>query len=81
MSERISVVVPVLNERENIQPFFDSLWQVLLESREDFEIVFVDDGSTDGSSGLLEALAARSTNRMRTMGSTRIIGRGSGCSG
>ncbi len=59
MSERISIVVPVLNERENIQPFFDSLWQVLHESREDFEIVFVDDGSTDGSGALLEVLAAR----------------------
>ncbi len=61
MSERISVIVPVFNERENLSLFFDELWRVLETSREDFEIIFVDDGSTDGSAAFLEPLPERSS--------------------
>lgn len=49
----LSVVVPVFNERENIMPLHEALSEAL-EGRE-YELVFVDDGSTDGS---LEALAS-----------------------
>jgi len=53
---RLSVVIPVYNERECLQPLYRSLSEVLDSMHTSFEIVFVDDGSTDGSSDILDEL-------------------------
>ena len=55
----ISVVSPIYNERECVQELFDRLKSVLGRLGKPFEIIFVDDGSTDGSFALLNALAQR----------------------
>ena len=52
----ISIVIPVLNEKDSLNVLYDKLLSVLPEITERFEIIFIDDGSTDGSSGMLEAL-------------------------
>ncbi|HKW76478.1 MAG TPA: glycosyltransferase family 2 protein [Terriglobales bacterium] len=57
----LSVVVPIYNEEENIYPFHHSLTAVLEDLDEDFEIVFVNDGSRDNSLPMLLELGA--TNR------------------
>jgi glycosyltransferase involved in cell wall biosynthesis len=54
----ISVVVPVYNEKQNIRPLWDNLTQTLVAYGHPYEIVFVDDGSRDGSTDELRALAA-----------------------
>lgn len=59
MSEKLSVIVPVYNERENLEPFRQSLLAALEQTGTDWEVVFVDDGSTDGSGDSLRELAAR----------------------
>ena len=46
---KISVVVPVYNEQENLRRLYDALCPVLDRLPHDYEIVLVDDGSTDGS--------------------------------
>ena len=56
MKEKISIIVPVYNECENIAPFLDSLRAAMDSTGENYEIVFVNDGSTDGSETLLDAL-------------------------
>ncbi|HUY92596.1 MAG TPA: glycosyltransferase family 2 protein [Pirellulales bacterium] len=56
---QLSIVVPVYNERENIALLYDSLSKTLAPLALDYEIVLVDDGSTDGSSRELDALASR----------------------
>src|SRR5512141_2247962 len=58
----ISVVIPIKDERDNLRPLTDQLLKVL-QAREEsdtapFEIIYVDDGSSDGSSELLDRLAA-----------------------
>jgi glycosyltransferase involved in cell wall biosynthesis len=55
----LSIVVPIFNERENIPLLYDRLTTALRESKRDLEVVFVDDGSTDGSRGELAKLAER----------------------
>ncbi len=45
----ISLVVPVFNEAQNIQPLYKEIVPILERMNVPFEIVFVDDGSRDGS--------------------------------
>jgi glycosyltransferase involved in cell wall biosynthesis len=55
----VSVVVPICNELENIPLLYQQLAAVLPSLARPWEIVFVDDGSTDGSSQRLKDLATR----------------------
>ncbi|HNT35795.1 MAG TPA: glycosyltransferase family 2 protein [bacterium] len=49
----LSVVIPVFNERENIIPLCEGLVTVLAGLGCSFEVIFVDDGSTDGTEAVL----------------------------
>lgn len=55
---KVSVVIPVYNERENIDALYMQLHPVLDALDGSHEVVFVNDGSTDGSDAALDALAA-----------------------
>jgi len=58
----ISVVVPLLNEEQSLEELYREI-AAALESRGDpFEVVFVDDGSTDGSMDVLNHLHDETTN-------------------
>jgi glycosyltransferase involved in cell wall biosynthesis len=59
MNEKVSIIVPVYNERENLEPFLKSLAQALDPTGEVYEVLLVDDGSTDGSDTYMETLPAR----------------------
>ena len=54
----LSAVIPVLNEAESLAALYGELSEVAREHGYDLEIVFVDDGSTDGSWQEIERLAA-----------------------
>lgn len=54
----VSVVLPVYNERENLEPLYRELREVLVSLGRPFEILFIDDGSQDGSTDVLRRLAA-----------------------
>ena len=52
----ISVVVPVFNEEENLPILFSRLVEVLNGLHQPFEMIFVDDGSSDGSRKVLKEM-------------------------
>jgi glycosyltransferase involved in cell wall biosynthesis len=51
----LSIIVPTLNERDNIIPFVTRLGQVL--DGAEWEVIFVDDDSQDGTLDVLQSLA------------------------
>ncbi len=55
----ISVVIPAYNEEENIPILYEKLKKVLDNLGEDYEIIFVDDGSTDGTYEILKEIAQK----------------------
>lgn len=52
----ISIVIPVLNEADNLQPLYEQLKTALDKLNRTYEIIFIDDGSTDSSFEILERL-------------------------
>jgi polyisoprenyl-phosphate glycosyltransferase len=54
----LSVVIPVFDERENLAALRARLLPALEASGEPFDVVFVDDGSRDGSAEILDAFHA-----------------------
>lgn len=57
MKKLISVVIPIYNERENIGELYEKLKEAL--SNLDYEIIFVDDGSQDGSTEIIREIALK----------------------
>ena len=55
---KYSIVVPLHNEQENVTDLYDRLKAVMEANGETFEIVLVDDGSTDRSFHMLREIAA-----------------------
>ena len=53
----ISVVVPVFNEEENILPLHERLLPVLKRLNREYEIIFIDDGSTDNTLSQLRRIS------------------------
>lgn len=49
MKQSISVIIPVWNEEKNIDPLYNRLSKVLNKITKKYEIIFINDGSTDNS--------------------------------
>ena len=56
---QISIVIPLLNEEESLSELYQWLTKVLTINRLSYEIIFVDDGSTDGSWRVIMQLAEK----------------------
>ncbi|AIF50183.1 glycosyltransferase family 2 protein [Pelosinus sp. UFO1] len=59
--QHISIVVPVFNEQENIKIFYQEVCNYMEPLGYLFELIFVDDGSTDGTILILEELSKADT--------------------
>ena len=69
----VSLVVPIFNEWENVRRLYDAVTPVLSRLGRPYEIIFVDDGSTDGSQRELE-LIADADRRVRVIEFRRNFG-------
>jgi len=56
----ISVVIPLLNEKESLRELTDSLIDVMKSYNFSYEIIFIDDGSSDNSWNIIEELSSKS---------------------
>jgi glycosyltransferase involved in cell wall biosynthesis len=77
----LSVVIPVYNESQNLLSLHNDLVAVLSEIDRDYEIIYVDDGSTDDSLKVLQELSATSNGiaviqLRRNFGQTAAIAAG-----
>ena len=78
----VSVVIPVLDERENVGPLTTELLGVLAGLARPFEVIFVDDGSRDNSLSILEKFAENDPEHIvvvafrRNFGQTAAIAAG-----
>lgn len=55
----VSVVVPVYNERENAPLLYEAIRNVLEDLDKSYEIIFIDDGSRDGTRDVLRQIAKK----------------------
>lgn len=58
----ISIIVPLYNEEESLPKLFEWIERVMNENKFSYEVVFVNDGSTDKSWEVVEALQKQSKN-------------------
>ncbi len=74
-SPDISVVIPVLNEEDSIEPLYQALRETLEGLNKGYEIVLIDDGSTDNSYQILERLHAKDQEHIRVIQFRRNFGK------
>ena len=70
----LSLVIPVYNEELNLNPLFDAISRAIEPTRKSWEVIFVDDGSTDGSLDLLRKLAGQQPDHVRVVAFRRNFG-------
>jgi len=58
----ISVVIPLLNEEESLKELHDWIVKVMQSNQFSYEILFIDDGSTDASWKIIKDLAVQNPN-------------------
>ncbi|MEZ0394878.1 MAG: glycosyltransferase family 2 protein [Anaerolineales bacterium] len=70
----LSIVIPVYNEVENLPLLFEALHAALDPLPHPWEVIFVDDGSQDGSGEVLQRLAAQDAAHVRVVVLRRNFG-------
>jgi len=75
---KLSLVVPCYNEAENVFAFQDAVIQTFSECDYDFEIIFVDDGSTDATLHQLRKLFKEQRCPVKVVSFSRNFGKEAG---
>jgi glycosyltransferase involved in cell wall biosynthesis len=73
MSPELSIVVPLYNEDENVEELYTRLTRVLRDLGKGYELIFVDDGSRDGTFKLLARMQSKD-NRLHVIRLRRNFG-------
>jgi glycosyltransferase involved in cell wall biosynthesis len=62
--KKLSIIIPVYNEKGNIKPLYKAIQEVMesLKGQFGYEIIFIDDGSRDGTLKMLKEVAAKDKN-------------------
>ena len=71
----LSLIIPLLNEADNLAPLYEWLAGTLKEVDRPYEVIFVDDGSTDASPAILEELFENDPQHVRVIQFRRNFGK------
>ena len=71
----ISIAIPLYNEKENIIPLFGQIQQAMQNLKITYEVIFVDDGSNDGSDVVLGDLYKKNSDVIRVIMFRRNFGK------
>ncbi|NJN53467.1 MAG: glycosyltransferase family 2 protein [Anaerolineae bacterium] len=71
----LTVVIPLLNEEDNLVLLYEKLTAVLTEWARPYELIFVDDGSTDRSLSILQEFYTADPQRVRIVQLRRNFGK------
>jgi glycosyltransferase involved in cell wall biosynthesis len=74
-NRHISVVIPVLDEEESIEALYEQLSEALGDVGRPYEVIFVDDGSSDGSFETMKSLHDRDNDHVRVIQFRRNFGK------
>ncbi len=69
----VSLVIPVFNERESLELLYKQLTEAMQGTELAYEVLFIDDGSLDGSARILQGIAAQD-ERVRLLEFVRNFG-------
>ncbi|HEX8575553.1 MAG TPA: glycosyltransferase family 2 protein [Flavobacterium sp.] len=58
----VSIIIPLLNEEESLQELYNWIISVMIANNYSYEVIFIDDGSTDNSWSVIERLSAENPN-------------------
>ena len=58
----LSIIIPLLNEEESLPELSEWIERVVTANHYSYEVIFIDDGSTDNSWKVIENIAARNNN-------------------
>lgn len=70
----LSLIIPVYNEAENLPILYDSIYQTLKTIQGIWEIIFIDDGSSDHSFEVLKSLVETDPEHVRVVAFRRNFG-------
>ena len=71
----LSVVVPCYNEKDNVKPFYETASNVLRDMTSDYEIIFVNDGSSDGTFNELTEIYNQNQDNVKAINFSRNFGK------
>jgi undecaprenyl-phosphate 4-deoxy-4-formamido-L-arabinose transferase len=74
MTPDVSIVIPVFNEQDSLPLLFDRLYSALDALGRSYEVIYVDDGSSDNSVELLRATVAARPDQARALILARNVG-------
>ena len=74
MNATVSIVIPVFNEETGLQVLFDRLYPALDQLGRKYEVIFVDDGSSDRSVAVLRGQFAKRPDTTRVVVLARNVG-------
>jgi glycosyltransferase involved in cell wall biosynthesis len=58
----LSIVIPLLNEEESLNELYSWIIKVMAQNNYSYEVIFIDDGSTDSSWNVIQGLAGQDPN-------------------
>ena len=71
----LSIVIPVLNEEESLRELYRSIEEQVLRTGYDFEVIFIDDGSTDTSWSVISDLITKTGGKVQGVRFRRNFGK------